>query len=98
MQQGEPLWHQVVEALQASLSKPTFETWIRPARLRDWRDGQLQLEAPNSFACSWLRKNYLTQIEAIASELAGQPVQVSICPNRGCRIKFLALAVSSGRN
>ncbi len=78
MQQGEPLWHQVVEALQASLSKPTFETWIRPARLRHWRDGQLQLEAPNSFACSWLRKNYLTQIEAIASELAGQPVQVSI--------------------
>jgi chromosomal replication initiator protein len=78
VQQGEPLWHQVVEALQASLSKPTFETWIRPARLRDWRDGQLQLEAPNSFACSWLRKNYLTQIEAIASELAGQPVQVSI--------------------
>ena len=78
MQQGEPLWHQVVEALQASLSKPTFETWIRPARLRHWRDGQLRLEAPNSFACSWLRKNYLTQIEAIASELAGQPVQVSI--------------------
>jgi chromosomal replication initiator protein len=78
VQQGEPLWHQVVEALQASLSKPTFETWIRPARLRSWRDGQLLLEAPNSFACSWLRKNYLTQIEAIASDLAGQPVQVSI--------------------
>jgi chromosomal replication initiator protein len=78
VQQGEPLWHQVVEALQASLSKPTFETWIRPARLRDWRDGQLQLEAPNSFACSWLRKNYLTQIAAIATDLAGRPVQVRI--------------------
>jgi chromosomal replication initiator protein len=78
VQQSEQLWHRVVEALQASLSKPTFETWIRPARCLGWQDGWLQLEAPNSFACSWLRKNYLDKIEAIASELAGRSVQVRI--------------------
>jgi chromosomal replication initiator protein len=78
VQQSEQLWHRVVEALQASLSKPTFETWIRPARCLGWQDGLLQLEAPNSFACSWLRKNYLDKIEAIASELAGRSVQVRI--------------------
>ncbi|MCF8133559.1 MAG: chromosomal replication initiator protein DnaA [Synechococcus sp. Tobar2m-G35] len=78
MQQGEQLWHRVVEALQANLSKPTFETWIRPARCRSWHDDVLRLEAPNSFACSWLRKNYLTQIAAIATDLAGRPVQVRI--------------------
>ncbi|MFN9638003.1 MAG: chromosomal replication initiator protein DnaA, partial [Synechococcaceae cyanobacterium] len=78
VQQGEQLWHRVVEALQANLSKPTFETWIRPARCRSWLDDHLVLEAPNSFACSWLRKNYLSQIVALASELAGRPVQVRI--------------------
>jgi chromosomal replication initiator protein len=78
VQQGEQLWHRVVEALQANLSKPTFETWIRPARCRSWLDDHLVLEAPNSFACSWLRKNYLRQIAALASELAGRPVQVRI--------------------
>ena len=78
MQQGEQLWHRVVEALQANLSKPTFETWIRPARCRSWHDDVLRLEAPNSFACSWLRKNYLTQIAAIATDIAGRPVQVRI--------------------
>ncbi len=78
VQQGEQLWHRVVEALQANLSKPTFETWIRPARCRSWHDDVLRLEAPNSFACSWLRKNYLTQIAAIATDIAGRPVQVRI--------------------
>jgi chromosomal replication initiator protein len=78
VQQGEELWHRVVDALQASLSKPTFETWIRPARCCGWDDGRLQLEAPNSFASSWLRKNYRAKIESVASELAGRAVRVEI--------------------
>ena len=78
MQQGEDLWPQVQDALQATLSKPTFETWIRPARCRAISLDRLELEAPNSFACTWLRKHYLSQIQDLACDLAKRPVKVTV--------------------
>jgi chromosomal replication initiator protein len=78
VQHGEDLWSQVQDALKATLSKPTFETWIRPARCRDFQADCLTLEAPNTFACTWLRRHYLSQIQQLVSDLAQRPVRVIV--------------------
>ena len=76
MQVTNPIWAEVQQLLQKTLSKPSFETWIRPAKFNCFENGILPLMAPNTFSSDWLRKNYCETIEKAAKEICGQDVKV----------------------
>ena len=75
---GEELWSKVREGLQTKLSKPTFETFIRPTACSGFANGELRLLAPNPFAGVRLREQLLPSITQLASEACGGPVQVVV--------------------
>ena len=76
MQATNPIWAEVQQSLQKTLSKPSFETWIRPAKFNCFENGLLTLIAPNTFSSDWLRKNYCETIEKAAKEICGHDVKV----------------------
>ena len=77
-QTGEELWIKVRDGLQAKLSKPTFETFIRPTGCSGFANGELKLLAPNPFASVRLREQLLPTIAEMASSISGQPIQVTV--------------------
>ena len=76
MQAANPIWAEVQQLLQKNLSKPSFETWVRPAKFNCFKNGCLTLVTPNNFTSDWLRKNYSETIEKAAEEICGHNVKV----------------------
>ena len=70
------IWAEVQKSLQKNLSKPSFETWIRPAKFSCFENGLLTLVTPNTFSSDWLRKNYCETIEKAAEKVCGEAVKV----------------------
>ena len=79
MEQGlEGLWNQVLEKLQQQLSRPTFETWIKPARAQTLAADSLVVSTPNPFARNWLQKHYVGAIAEVVQDILGRPVDIQV--------------------
>lgn len=72
------LWDEVLARLQGQLSRPTFETWIKPARIEALSATDLTITTPNPFARNWLQKHYLGTINTVVTEVLGHPVAIQV--------------------
>ncbi|NJO41844.1 MAG: chromosomal replication initiator protein DnaA [Cyanobacteria bacterium RU_5_0] len=79
----EDFWNQVLERLQLQLSRPTFETWIKPAIVDRFDESGLVICTPNPFARNWLQKYYVKTIADVVQELLGHPVDIHIVVKPG---------------
>jgi chromosomal replication initiator protein len=79
----EIFWNQVLEQLQLQLSRPTFETWIKPATIEQLEADRLVICTPNPFARNWLQKYYLKTISDVVQGLLGYTVEIQIIVKAG---------------
>jgi chromosomal replication initiator protein len=80
---SSPLWQLSCERLAIELPEQQFNTWIRPlpaAEISKRTDGGalVTLRVPNRFKLDWIRHQYGARIEAVLSDIAGQPVQLEV--------------------
>ncbi|MBD0266797.1 MAG: chromosomal replication initiator protein DnaA [Cyanobacteria bacterium Co-bin8] len=74
----DELWKEVLDRLQTQLSRPTFETWIKPARAQSLNEHELVISTPNPFARNWLQKHYVDTIANVVNEILGQTITIQV--------------------
>lgn len=80
------LWQSALGELEMQMTRATFNTWLRPARLLAWEpvhgDGsgngstRVILGVPNEYVRDWLENRLLTPIRRTLCGVAGQPVEI----------------------
>ena len=70
-------WSACLSRLESELPAQQFNAWIKTLRLEeDEQPGQLRLVAPNRYVLDWVRKRYLTEIEAMSREFFPDPIDI----------------------
>lgn len=56
------LWKQILDTLEAKISRPNFITWVKPTSLIELKDDLARVSITNHYAKSWIEKNAIKQI------------------------------------
>lgn len=70
------LWHQILSVIQAKVSKPSFDTWLKSTKATVFTESLLLICAPSIFAKEWLESRYTKLIRATVAEILDRHVQV----------------------
>lgn len=72
------LWLQVLDLVAEEIPKPSFETWVQPARPLAFYEDTIVVAAPNDIAKSRLEGKYADAIVSALQQLTGRPFRLSI--------------------
>jgi len=72
---------EIQNRLKEKVGLHNFETWIKPLRASDIKDGTVTIEVPSTLFRDWLNDNYIDAIEEELSRHHDQPVIITIAVN-----------------
>ncbi|HHW91365.1 MAG TPA: chromosomal replication initiator protein DnaA, partial [Firmicutes bacterium] len=70
------LWGQVLKKLQRDLSKPSFETWLKPTQPITLVKNTLVIGVPNEFARDWLETRYASLLQEAVQDVLKLPLAI----------------------
>lgn len=70
------LWGQVLKKLERDLSKPSFETWLKPTQPITLVENTLVIGVPNEFARDWLETRYASLLQEAVQDVLKLPLAI----------------------
>lgn len=79
----DTIWQKTLESIASFLSKPSFETWLKPTKPISFENNVLLIEVPNDFARDWLETRYSPLLTTTIKELLNEDVELKfVTPDR----------------
>jgi chromosomal replication initiator protein len=72
------VWNESLSQIESSISKQSFDTWIRPTRIVAWSDSEVTLAVPNRFFRDWVADNYSDLIAHSLTATVGRQTEVKV--------------------
>lgn len=66
------LWDRTLADIQAKVSKPSFDTWLKSTKAHSLQGNSLVVTAPNEFARDWLEERYSPLIAGVLYDITGE--------------------------
>ncbi|MBN2378194.1 chromosomal replication initiator protein DnaA [candidate division WOR-3 bacterium] len=76
------IWDQVLEQLKTRVTEEGFNTWFKPTRLIEQRNGVLLVEVPNPFFVEWIEEYYGKTLAAALAEVNSAELRVAFQPRK----------------
>ncbi len=71
------VWQAALGELQLQMTKPTFETWVKPSKVVAYEDGEFIIAVPSAFSKDWLEHKLLSSIKRSLVGILGRSVDVT---------------------
>jgi hypothetical protein len=71
------VWQAALGELQLQMTKPTFETWVKPCKVIAYKDGEFIIAVPRASIKDWLERKLLLSFKRSLAGILGRPVEVT---------------------
>ncbi len=86
----QDLWDRSLATMEAKVSKPSFETWLKATKATDIKDDTITITAPNEFARDWLENRYSELISETLLDITGTRLDVKfVIPQNQLEDEFM---------
>ncbi len=84
------IWNNTLAVIEAQLSKPSFETWLKATKPLAYYNDTLVVGVPNEFAKDWVESRYSTLLQETVNKVAGKEIQLKFIIPQGNESPALA--------
>ncbi|HEY4691587.1 MAG TPA: chromosomal replication initiator protein DnaA [Anaerolineae bacterium] len=71
------VWQAALGELQLQMTRPTFETWVKPSKVIAYEDGEFIIAVPSAFSKDWLERKLLSTVKRSLAGILGRSVGVT---------------------